>query len=117
MVYRPGLGSNETCALFAPLPPYACVYYTYTPKPDATQVRFQGNFGPIAGRIRLGMDATYNLSPAGVYVRTLEPLEMGTAVELALALPTAKEMISVSADVLRPISPARRFRLSGVQSA
>ena len=31
--------------------------------PDATQVRFQGNFGPIAGRLRIGMDATYNLSP------------------------------------------------------
>ena len=26
-------------------------------------------------------------------------------------------MISTSADVLRPVSPARRFRLSGVQSA
>ena len=32
-------------------------------KPDATQLRFQGNFGPIAGRIRLGIDATYNVTP------------------------------------------------------
>jgi hypothetical protein len=64
VVYRPGLGSIETCALFDPLPPYGCVYYTYAPRPDATQVRFQGNFGPIAGRIRLGVDATYNLTPA-----------------------------------------------------
>ena len=31
---------------------------------DATQVRFQGNFGPIAGRIRLGVDGTYNVRPA-----------------------------------------------------
>jgi hypothetical protein len=34
------------------------------PVPDATQVRFQGNFGPLLGRIRLGIDATYNLSPS-----------------------------------------------------
>ena len=47
IVYRPGLGYSEP----------------NVPKPDATQVRFQGNFGPIAGRIRLGIDATYNVSP------------------------------------------------------
>ena len=27
-------------------------------------MRFQGNFGPILGRLRLGIDATYNLSPS-----------------------------------------------------
>lgn len=48
VVYRPGLG-------------YSAPGVT---RPDATQVRFQGNFGPIAGRLRLGIDATYNLSPS-----------------------------------------------------
>ena len=48
VVYRPGLGFSQPSV----------------PKPDATQVRFQGNFGPIAGRIRIGIDATYNVSPA-----------------------------------------------------
>jgi LPS-assembly protein len=48
IVYRPGLGYTQPGVQ----------------RPDATQVRFQGNFGPIAGRIRLGMDATYNLTPA-----------------------------------------------------
>jgi lipopolysaccharide assembly outer membrane protein LptD (OstA) len=57
VVYRQGLGSAESCDT---ADPPAC---TYTPQPDATQVRFQGNFGPIAGRIRIGIDATYNLSP------------------------------------------------------
>jgi hypothetical protein len=28
-----------------------------------TQIRFQGNFGPIAGRVRLGVDGTYNATP------------------------------------------------------
>ncbi len=35
-----------------------------TPKPDSTQLRFQGNFGPLAGRIRIGVDGTYNFTPA-----------------------------------------------------
>ena len=47
VVYRPGLGYSQPGV----------------GKPDATQVRFQGNFGPLAGRIRLGIDATYNVSP------------------------------------------------------
>jgi lipopolysaccharide assembly outer membrane protein LptD (OstA) len=47
VVYRHGLGFD---ALGVPLQ-------------DATQIRFQGNFGPIAGRIRLGVDGTYNLTP------------------------------------------------------
>ena len=32
----------------------------------ATQLRFQGNFGPIADRIRLGIDGTYNLTPTAL---------------------------------------------------
>ncbi len=47
VVYRNGLGVDSTGA----------------PIKDATQVRFQGNFGPIASRIRLGIDATYNVTP------------------------------------------------------
>ncbi len=38
--------------------------FPLTPTPGATQLRFQGSFGPIAGRIRLGIDGTYNLTPA-----------------------------------------------------
>jgi LPS-assembly protein len=70
VVYRQGLGYTESCVLFDPSPPDPpppgydpCLYHQYTRKPDATQIRFQGNFGPIAGRIRIGIDATYNLSP------------------------------------------------------
>jgi lipopolysaccharide assembly outer membrane protein LptD (OstA) len=70
VVYRQGLGSDEICTpVTVPnpdptLPPITVCLYTYVPKPDATQIRFQGNFGPIAGRLRLGIDATYNLSPS-----------------------------------------------------
>jgi lipopolysaccharide assembly outer membrane protein LptD (OstA) len=66
VVYRPGLGFNQVCNDPDPDPdPSTCsTTYSYTAKPDATQVRFQGNFGPIAGRLRLGIDATYNLSPS-----------------------------------------------------
>ena len=52
-VYRPGLG----------LVPEAENPTVYVKKEDATQLRFQGEFGPIAGRLRLGMDATYNVTP------------------------------------------------------
>jgi len=69
IVYRPGLGFNQVCTLVddpsdPTVPPRQICSYSYVPKPDATQVRFQGNFGPIAGRIRIGIDATYNLSPS-----------------------------------------------------
>jgi lipopolysaccharide assembly outer membrane protein LptD (OstA) len=66
IVYRPGLGFNQVCTLVPDPndPTKQICLYSYVPKPDATQVRFQGNFGPIAGRIRLGIDATYNLQPA-----------------------------------------------------
>jgi lipopolysaccharide assembly outer membrane protein LptD (OstA) len=70
VVYRQGLGADEVCTPVSvpnpdpTLPPITLCMYSYVPKPDATQIRFQGNFGPIAGRLRLGMDATYNLSPS-----------------------------------------------------
>jgi lipopolysaccharide assembly outer membrane protein LptD (OstA) len=54
IVYHQGLGYETTPDPTAP--PVA--------KQDATQIRFQGNFGPIVGRIRLGVDATYNLTTA-----------------------------------------------------
>lgn len=50
VVYRPGLGFDA--------PGVA--------KRDATQLRFQGNFGPIAGRIRIGIDGTYNVTPTAL---------------------------------------------------
>jgi lipopolysaccharide assembly outer membrane protein LptD (OstA) len=34
------------------------------PLQDETQLRFQGNFGPFASRVRLGVDATYNVTPS-----------------------------------------------------
>ncbi len=37
--------------------------YPLEPAHGATQIRFQGNFGPIAGRIRIGIDGTYNVTP------------------------------------------------------
>jgi hypothetical protein len=40
--------------------------YPLEPAQGATQLRFQGNFGPIAGRIRLGIDGTYNVTPAAL---------------------------------------------------
>jgi hypothetical protein len=68
VVYRPGLGLDEICTLvqdpnFPNDPTKLICSYTYTPKRGATQLRFQGNFGPIAGRFRLGVDGTYNVTP------------------------------------------------------
>jgi lipopolysaccharide assembly outer membrane protein LptD (OstA) len=37
--------------------------FPLVPIQGSTQLRFQGNFGPIAGRIRLGVDGTYNVTP------------------------------------------------------
>jgi hypothetical protein len=62
VVYHQGLGLNEICNP-DPLDPSRCISFTYTPKPNSTQIRFQGNFGPIAGRVRFGVDGTYNVSP------------------------------------------------------
>lgn len=56
VVYRPGLGT-------APIPGPTPGTIVYVDKHDATQLRFQGDFGPLASRLRLGMDATYNVTP------------------------------------------------------
>ncbi|HEX4822825.1 MAG TPA: LPS assembly protein LptD [Candidatus Polarisedimenticolaceae bacterium] len=66
-VYHPGLGLQPT-SIRDPnctnIDPTTCPYVTiYVPKKDATQLRFQGDFGPLLERIRLGMDATYNVTP------------------------------------------------------
>jgi len=63
VVYRPGLGFDRTCLAFDPVNPGVCTSYGYSGKPDATQLRFQGNLGPFASRIRLGLDFTYNVTP------------------------------------------------------
>jgi lipopolysaccharide assembly outer membrane protein LptD (OstA) len=66
-VYRPGLGLQQrtipdpTCP--DPQDPSCPLITISEAKPDSTQLRFQGDFGPLLGRIRLGMDATYNVSP------------------------------------------------------
>jgi len=63
-VYRPGLGFDRAVGTdpdgAGPLPAPVIV----TPREDATQVRFQGDFGPLAGRIRLGVDFTANINPS-----------------------------------------------------
>jgi hypothetical protein len=66
VVYRPGMGYDEICTLVPDPndPTQQVCSYTYPAKQDATQIRFQGNFGPIAGRIRFGVDGTYNVTPA-----------------------------------------------------
>jgi LPS-assembly protein len=68
VVYRPGLGLDETCTLiqdpaFPDDPTKQICSYSYAHKQGATQLRFQGNFGPIVGRIRFGVDGTYNVTP------------------------------------------------------
>ena len=63
IVYHPGLGFDQLCDHNDPANPSTCTY-RYVTKRDETQVRFQGNFGPIAGRLRVGVDATYNVKPA-----------------------------------------------------
>jgi len=64
-VYHPGLGQQATqVAVPCPDPlQTGCFVTVFTDREDATQIRFQGDFGPLLGRLRLGMDATYNVSP------------------------------------------------------
>jgi LPS-assembly protein len=65
VVYRPGVGLDETCIQDPAFPNDPTqVICSYAHKLGATQLRFQGNFGPIAGRIRFGVDGTYNVTPA-----------------------------------------------------
>lgn len=65
VVYRPGLGFDRSIGIDpdgpGPLPAPIAV----TPREDATQLRFQGDFGPLAGRLRLGADFTANVNPIG----------------------------------------------------
>ena len=64
-VYRPGLGFNRAPGTDpdgdGPLPAPTLV----TPREDSTQLRFQGDFGPLWGRLRLGTDFTMNVNPIG----------------------------------------------------
>jgi LPS-assembly protein len=53
VVYRPGLGYQRAIDPSTGL----------EPKISSTQLRFQGNFGPFAARLRLGMDVTGNVKP------------------------------------------------------
>ncbi len=67
VVHHPGLGFDQVCTQYVQQPPPVgtyCVHYEYVPKADSTQLRFQGNFGPFASRIRAGVDGTYNYHPA-----------------------------------------------------
>jgi LPS-assembly protein len=66
LVYRPGLAFQRAIdpATGQPYPPDPVTgLYPIEHVKEATQLRFQGDFGPIAGRLRLGMDATYNITP------------------------------------------------------
>jgi len=69
-VYRPGLGFDRAFGTDpdgpegpAPIP------VVVTPRDDQTQLRFQGDFGPLAGRIRLGVDFTMNVNPSDLEKR------------------------------------------------
>ncbi len=57
-----------------------------------------------AGRVHYG--TTYNVSTTGVYVRTPEPLAAGEIIELALSLPTAREMVTTSAEIVHVATTA-----------
>lgn len=50
--------------------------------------------------------ASYNLSITGVYVRTSEPVLAGATTELAIALPTAREMVCSDAEIVHSATPA-----------
>ena len=57
---------------------------------------------PVQFRIedRVHYATSYNLSSTGIYVRTPEPIMPGTEIELALALPTAREMVGCAAEIV-----------------
>jgi CheY-like chemotaxis protein len=57
---------------------------------------------PVQFRIgeRIHYGTSYNLSISGVYVRTPEPMIPGAVTEMALALPTAREMVGVTAEIV-----------------
>ena len=62
---------------------------------------------PVQFRLdgRVHYATTYNLSTNGVYVRTPEPPVTGQELEVAVALPTAREMITVKAEVVHVATP------------
>jgi len=57
---------------------------------------------PVQFRIgeRVHYGTSYNLSISGVYVRTPEPMIPGALTEMALALPTAREMVGVMSEIV-----------------
>lgn len=57
---------------------------------------------PVQFRLgeRVHYATSYNLSATGIYVRTPEPVMEGTELEMALALPTAREMVGCEAEVM-----------------
>jgi hypothetical protein len=57
---------------------------------------------PVQFRIedRVHYATSYNLSSTGIYVRTPEPVMPGAEIELALALPTAREMVGCGAEIV-----------------
>jgi CheY-like chemotaxis protein len=48
---------------------------------------------------------SYNLSITGVYVRSPEPVVIGGAIEMALSLPTAREMVRLTGEVMHSATP------------
>lgn len=62
---------------------------------------------PVQFKIGDGVSygTTYNLSISGVYVRTHEPVVPGAVVEMAIGLPTAREMIRLHAEVVHSAAP------------
>ncbi|HZN53880.1 MAG TPA: LPS assembly protein LptD [Candidatus Polarisedimenticolaceae bacterium] len=65
-VHRPGLGFQRRLDPVTGQPIFdtATGLFEIEPVGSATQLRFQGSFGPIVGRVRIGADATYNFSPS-----------------------------------------------------
>jgi LPS-assembly protein len=67
LVYHPGLGyvraADPDTGVPLPADPVTNLF-PITGARGSSQLRFQGNFGPFAGRLRLGMDATANFNPA-----------------------------------------------------
>jgi DNA-binding response OmpR family regulator len=57
---------------------------------------------PVQFRLdeRVHYATSFNLSATGVYVRTPEPVMPGAEIEVALSLPTAREMVSCKAEIV-----------------
>jgi CheY-like chemotaxis protein len=48
---------------------------------------------------------SYNLSVSGIYVRTHEPVIAGALIDMALGLPTAKQMATTRAEIMHSATP------------